>query len=147
MILGTDGSNRVVMVGGGTDPSTMPTEFNGSVITAHVLTKEQRTAFGSLPADRGGTLFDGAVFTSQPAAPEPKPNQVVTMRQARLALMEAGLLGQIDAAVASIGGAAAVEWEYSTNVERNWPLVASLAASLNLSDAQLDALFTRAAQL
>ena len=75
----------------------------------------------------------------------------VTMRQARLALLAAGKLGQVAAAIASLPSPAKeqaqIEWEYSITVERNRPFVLQLGAALGLDDAALDALFTAAAQL
>lgn len=79
--------------------------------------------------------------TPEPADPEPQVFPVVTMRQARLALHGAGLLTQVNGAVAAIGGEAAIEWEYATTVDRNSPLVTSLATALNLSEQEIDALF------
>ena len=76
-----------------------------------------------------------------------QPVRAVTMRQARLALHAAGKLSAIDAAIAQIGGAAQIEWEYATEVRRDWPLVAQVAAGLNMTEAELDALFTQAALL
>lgn len=87
-----------------------------------------------------------------PPAPVPSvvPEQV-TMRQARLALLEAGKLTAVNNAIAALPGAAGdearVEWEFSSAVERHRPLVAALAGALNLSDSQLDALFVRAAEM
>lgn len=72
---------------------------------------------------------------------------IVTMRQARLALHSAGLLTQVNSAVATLGGEAAIEWEYATTVDRNSPLVASLATALNLSEQEIDALFEAAKTL
>ncbi len=69
------------------------------------------------------------------------------MRQARFALLGAGMIDKIDAAIAQIGGAAQIEWEYATEVRRDSPLVLALAGALNLGEAQIDALFTTAAQL
>lgn len=77
--------------------------------------------------------------------------QVVTMRQARLALVQAGLLAQVNTAVAAMPGAAGdtarIEWEFSGTVERHRPLVQALGAALGLTDAQLDDLFRLAATL
>lgn len=67
----------------------------------------------------------------------------VTMRQARLALLQAGCLDAVSAAVAQMGGAAVIEWEYAQVVERSSPLVAALA----LPTAEVDGLFTLAATL
>ena len=77
---------------------------------------------------------------------------VVTMRQARRALLDAGLLDQVDAAIAAIADAterrqAEIDWEYATTVERLWPWVQTLGAALGLSAEDLDALFSAAAHL
>jgi len=77
---------------------------------------------------------------------------VVTMRQARRALLDAGLLDQVDAAIAAIADAterrqAEIDWEYATTVERLWPWVQTLGAALGLSAEALDALFELAATL
>ena len=75
----------------------------------------------------------------------------VSMRQARLALLQAGLLAQVDAAIASMPGvdgeAARIEWEYATEVRRDSPLVDGLAAALSLTPEQLDNLFETGAAL
>lgn len=76
---------------------------------------------------------------------------VVTMRQARLALLSQGLLSNVDAAIAALPepdkSAAQIEWEYSQTVERNRPFVQTLGAALGLDDSQLDALFVLAETL
>lgn len=82
--------------------------------------------------------------------PEPVP-QIVTMRQARLALLGAGLLSQVDAAIDALPepqkSAARIEWDYSSEVHRSRPFVQQLGHALGLTDEQLDALFTQAATL
>ena len=91
-----------------------------------------------------------------PALPEYVPAvvavpEVVTMRQARLALLGAGLLAQVNTAVANMpgaeGDAARIEWEYAHEVRRDSPLVSVLGAALELDDAKLDALFVDAVGL
>lgn len=72
---------------------------------------------------------------------------VVSMRQARLALNAAGLLGQVEAAVESSTEDVRIEWEFSSELRRDWPTLVLLAGALNLTDAQLDALFIQAATL
>ena len=79
--------------------------------------------------------------------PAPKIPQVVTMRQARLALHAAGLLDAVNAAITQAGGAAAIEWEYAQELKRDHPLVVSLTPTLGLTSEQLDALFMQAATL
>ena len=77
--------------------------------------------------------------------------EVVTMRQARLALLGAGLLAQVNTAVANMpgaeGDAARIEWEYAQEVRRDSPLVAALSAAFGWTSAQLDDLFTEGAKL
>lgn len=85
------------------------------------------------------------------AVTQPGVPKSVTMRQARLALLQAGKLATVNAAVANMPGdageAARIEWEYSQEVHRDKALVLALAPVLGLNDAQLDALFVAAAAL
>jgi hypothetical protein len=71
----------------------------------------------------------------------------VTMRQARLALLEAGLLETVNAALANAPEAAQIEWEYAMTIEKDNPLIVGLVETLGLSDEQLDQLFINASQL
>ncbi|WP_290906245.1 hypothetical protein [Aquabacterium sp.] len=91
-------------------------------------------------------------------APPPPPPvlvngvpQEVTMRQAQLALLGAGLLDAVDVAIAAIPGdagrAAQITWTKSSAVRRDNPLIAQLSAALGLTDAQIDGLFVAAAKL
>jgi hypothetical protein len=93
-----------------------------------------------------------SIITVNPDKLKPPVPQQVTMRQARLALLGAGLLDQISVAIAAIEDplqrkAAEIEWEYSQEVQRSNGFVAQIAPALGLDDAALDALFTQAAQL
>lgn len=75
----------------------------------------------------------------------------VTMRQARLALLGAGLLDGVAAAIAALPSpqkeVAKIEWEYATEVQRSSGLVPMMGVALGLDDAALDALFIEAAAL
>ena len=102
-------------------------------------------------ATQGAFFRDGA-WEVETAAPVRIMPMSVTPRQARLALLQIGKLDAVSAALAAIPDparrtAAQIEWEYATVIDRNSPLVQSLAAGLNLTDAQLDDLFTQAAGL
>lgn len=80
-----------------------------------------------------------------------RERMVVSMRQARLALLQAGLLAQVPDAIASLSEpdrtAAEIEWEYSQTVDRQKAFVQMLAPALGLDDQALDDLFKRAATL
>lgn len=93
-----------------------------------------------------GAAFDGSTFTA-PASPPAAPIEQVTMRQARLAMLQAGLLSAVNAAVAAADEATRIEWEFSNWVERDNALVSTLASALGLTDQQLDDLFALAATL
>jgi len=97
-----------------------------------------------------GWLYDGQTFSPPPAPPVPVPDSV-TMRQARLALLGAGLLSQVGAAIASMPSpqkeAAQIEWEYAATVERGSPLIGQLAPALGMTEAEMDQLFIEASLL
>jgi hypothetical protein len=85
-----------------------------------------------------------------PVAVDPPPSAPViptsiSPAQARLALLGAGLLDQVEAAVAAGSRATQIAWEMATVIERSSPTVVALSAALGLTDAQLDDLFTTAA--
>ncbi len=120
------------------------------IVNDFVVVRLSDNAF--IPADPANT--DYAAFlrwldegnTPEPADPPP-PIIVtsVTMRQARLALLQSGLLTQVSASITD--PAALIEWEYAQTVERNSPLVQQIATGLSLDEQQLDSLFTLAATL
>ena len=72
------------------------------------------------------------------------PTPKVSMRQARLELLNRGLLDAVESHVATLSKAAQIEWEYSVEVRRDYPLVVELGILLGLSDADLDAFFESA---
>lgn len=75
----------------------------------------------------------------------------VTMRQARLALLAAKILGDVAPALAALPSphrdAAEIEWEYASEVRRDAPLIAALGSALGLTEDQIDDLFEAAAVL
>lgn len=98
-----------------------------------------------------GWLHDGVAFTA-PTIPAIQPKiTTVTMRQARLALLNSGKLTDVTTAINALPSpqkeAAQIEWEYSQTVERHRPFVLAVAPALGLTDAQLDDLFTLASTL
>lgn len=98
-------------------------------------------------------LIDGETFSDTepeltPVVPVPLS---VTMMQARLAMLNAGILDRVEDAIAAMEGdggkAAQIQWQYAMDVRRDWPLVVSLQVSLNLTDKQLDDLFIAAGDI
>lgn len=75
----------------------------------------------------------------------------VTMRQARKALLLAGKLDAVNAAINALPSPqkelAKIEWEYSQEVQRAWPLVAQLIPALGMTERQMDELFIHGATL
>ncbi|SEO77349.1 hypothetical protein [Nitrosovibrio sp. Nv6] len=95
-------------------------------------------------------LINGVVTHTVPPPPQLPINPVptsISMRQARLALLQSGLLGQVDASIAAMPEASRIEWAFAATVERSHQLVAALAADLPLTSQQLDDLFTLGASL
>jgi hypothetical protein len=97
----------------------------------------------------GDTYADG-VFTAPPP-PGPVVPQEITMRQARLVLLGAGLLSSVQGAIDGLPSpqkeAAQIEWEYSNTLQRRNPFVLTLGPALGLTAEQIDALFIQGATL
>ena len=79
-------------------------------------------------------------------ARNPVPQQV-TMRQARLALLGAGLLDDVEMVIAAAGREAQLEWEYAAVVDRSNHAVAIVQQQQALTDTYIDDLFREAAKL
>jgi len=74
--------------------------------------------------------------------------KVITMRQARLALLNAGLLATVsDAISAGTDEALKIEWDYATEVKRDWASLEAIATSLGMTSEQLDELFIAGSKL
>jgi hypothetical protein len=79
--------------------------------------------------------------------PPPGVPESVAQWQARTALLRAGLLAQVEAAVAQASDEVKIAWEYAPRIRRDSDFTVAIAAALSLSDAQLDALFVTAAEI
>lgn len=116
-----------------------------------ILTTDETCVFLDQPTDPRTVAYQSwraSGNTPGPFVPPAPPGpQSVTPRQARLALLGAGLLDQVTAAVNAAGGAALITWDYATEFDRNDPLILAIGASLNMTSAQIDALFAKAATL
>lgn len=75
----------------------------------------------------------------------------VTMRQARLALLAAGKLADVEAAINALPEPpktpALIEWNYSNEVLRHNGFVSQIAPLIGMTPADLDAIFIEASQL
>lgn len=112
--------------------------------------------FGERIEELAPAFVDGEwhqVWTVAEISPEERRAAIrpVTMRQARLALLGAGVLSGVEPALAAMPSpqreAAEIEWEYASEVRRDAPLIAAIGGALGLSDEQIDDLFLAAAAL
>jgi hypothetical protein len=96
--------------------------------------------------DDGQPVPQGAVLASTvPVAPTVP--QIVTRRQAMLALLAAGKLDTVELQIQNSPRAVQIAWEAAGTFERANPLIKALAPSLGLSDEDIDNLFIEAAKL
>lgn len=97
-----------------------------------------------------GWTYDGTTFHAPPP-PAPAIPESVSRHQARLALLGAGLLAQVDTVIDSLPSpqkeAARIDWEDASEFRRDSPLIAQLGPALGLTSAQIDALFVQAAAI
>lgn len=111
------------------------------------MNTEKGAYFGDLqPGDREATLEEVAAWEA--ARTESARLAVSVSRfQARAALHLAGMLETVEAMMAApeTPALAKLAWADAQEFKRNSPTVLSLSASLGLTEAQLDALFTTAA--
>lgn len=76
-------------------------------------------------------------------APTAVPHSVTDL-QARLALAAAGLLDEVEAAIATADRTTQVWWDRALTIHRDSVYIASIGAVLGLSEAQIDELFIAA---
>ena len=76
---------------------------------------------------------------------------VVSARQFRLALADANLLDSVETEINNLTeparSKALIEWEYCTEVDKGSPLIQKLYPKLNLTEDQVDDIFTAAAEI
>lgn len=97
----------------------------------------------TVPTDADGNPTGNAPinnWTDKDNPPAVVP-QKVSMRQARLALDDAGLLATVES---SLTGRGKIEWQTANSVERKSGLVVAMGVALALSEEQIDALFVAA---
>ena len=123
-------------------------------IRCHSYADVQMQMFRDDVATYGGDISEYEALIAEVEAniqpPVPAPviiPSAVTMRQARLALLQSDLLSQVNTAVAAADEATKITWEFSTEVQRGNALVATLTVALGLTEQQVDDLFVLAATL
>ncbi len=117
--------------------TTTPAEWMGTTqLEPPAVTESQSAVF------RGGSW---EVVQADPVV-EPVPT-VVTMAQAQLALLAAGHLDAVEAAVETMPREAQILWRKANTVVRGDPLLIELAALLGLSETDVDALFVAGSKL
>lgn len=104
-----------------------------------------------------GFIGKPAVFGLLEVAPPPPPTpppengvpSIVSPYQARIALLNAGLLERVEALMSdpSTPQAAKIAWEYATEWDRSSDFISSLGPSLGLTDADIDNLFIAASKV
>ena len=96
----------------------------------------------------GDSYISGEIVKESSA--EVIPNEI-TMRQARLILLENNLLSSVSQAITSLPEPnktkAQIEWEYSNTLQRNNYFVSVLLSALGLSNTAVDNLFIEGAKL
>lgn len=86
-------------------------------------------------------------------APAPAPTPNLTPRQFRLGMLSIGITrAMVDGAIAAMPDAterelATIEWEYSTVIQREHPLVGQLATAFGKTAAEIDAAWQASVEL
>ena len=114
-----------------------------AIIDHHAAYAEELIAVSALERDEAGE------WTATEASPaEIAATLTVTRFQARAALHQAGLLADVEAAVAaSDDPTVKLAWAESIEFPRGSPTIAALAVAIGLTDAEVDALFIAAAAI
>lgn len=73
--------------------------------------------------------------------------QVVSRAQFILALLQIGLLDEVEAAIDAADRATQINYKERLEFERGFPLIATMAQVMGKTDAEIDALFVLAATL
>jgi len=131
-------------------PSWRLTHLNGKLISLERIAGHADNAYTTFEAATEAACLVELARLNPLDFPAIVP-EAVTMRQARLALLSAGLLHKVNAIIAAMpgvqGDAARIEWEFSSEVKRKQALVTALGPALGMSGAQLDKLFLKARSL
>lgn len=129
--------------------SAIPADVVEITSEAHAALMEAQAHGATIQPDANGHPV--AVFPDPPTAAEvlaaERARMVVSRFQARAALHNAGLLDDVEAAVAAADAFTKIAWADAVEFRRTSPTILTLAGAIGLNDAQLDDLFRAAAQI
>ena len=115
--------------------TTIPIDANAPAILAAIEEPYHQWINGS----------EVIIYTGEDMPPAPIP--AISAWQMRKALNATGLRDQIEAAVAGASRDVQDGWATAREFERNHPLIVQMASALDLSDAEVDAVFELGATL
>jgi hypothetical protein len=128
------------------------TQFGEYYDTSHVIWDERTD--GALPEITLGKMqrVNNQLVTLEDYLPEHAAAVYaesvpveITMRQAVLALREAGYLAAVETWVANLDGELEIYWNRSLTIKRDHAFVSAAQAELELTDEEMDQLFMLAA--
>lgn len=122
----------------------------GPFATIEVLSDRYRCDNTDLPftvVGEGEIVEADTITWPEPPAPVVPVPESVSPRQIRQAMSAAGLRAPVEAAIAAADQDTKDWYEFATEFERSHPMVAALAAGLNVTEAQLDGLWVLAGSL
>jgi len=117
------------------------------------LTADQYAVYDGVVQDANGnwmTSYVAVDYTAEEIAAKVdqwRQSASCTPFQGRVALSDAGLLANVETAIAAADEKTKVAWEYALEWKRNSPMITSLATALNMADTQVDDLFKAASQI
>ena len=88
---------------------------------------------------------DAQAIQAEKQTNQPVVIPIITMRQARMMLLNEGLLDEVNLALTT--PEQKIWWDYSSVVERNHPLVDAVLTALGKTSAEIDTMFIGASQL
>ena len=123
---------------------------NGYIVND--ITFVPKTSVGYMMNEIINYIEDGGEFEKQTNVIKLKtidvPNKV-TIRQAKLALLDFGLLDEVDAIfqTPNVPQKTKIEWEYANEIERRWVDESGVLSYLGFEKEQVDELFLHASSL
>lgn len=131
--------------------SDEPADGTAQEQIAHLATLAPYEGFTCVSENYTGTApdtdpilwrWDGETITSSEPVPES-----VSRRQARLLLLQQGLLDNVEAMIATKDRATQITWQDALEFKRNDALLTSLATGLGLTSNQVDQFFIAASKI